>query len=295
MYYFIYVLFHLCIISYNDIRYNIIKKRIELFIGELFMDKKRNVKMASFIENTNIETGYLGLFIGPMYSGKTSKLIELYKQFRFCGVETMIINYAEDTRYSKDMLSTHDLNMVPCIMANTLSEVADITRGSAPFEPRGATDGEATLERYTNILDQESKEHNNPHRGFGVSPVILINEGQFFKDIVEWVTVAVNKYKKCVYICGLDGDFKRELFGNWLDLIPLCDSVEKLHSFCSGCKRRPALFSHRITCEKEQKVIGSSSKYVPLCRKCYETENERKNKNNDTINELEQFVNELCE
>jgi len=240
--------------------------------------------MASFIENTNIETGYLGLFIGPMYSGKTSKLIELYKQFRFCGVETMIINYAEDTRYSKDMLSTHDLNMVPCIMANTLSEVADIVND----EP----------------LEQETKEPNKTMWGSkGVEPlVILINEGQFFKDIVEWVTVAVNKYKKCVYICGLDGDFKRELFGNWLDLIPLCDSVEKLHSFCSGCKRRPALFSHRITCEKEQKVIGSSSKYVPLCRKCYETENDKKNKRNDTINELEQFVNdielrvnELCE
>jgi thymidine kinase len=244
------------------------------------MDKKRNVKMASFIENTDIETGYLGLFIGPMYSGKTSKLIELYKQFRFCGVETMIINYAEDTRYSKDMLSTHDMNMVPCIMANTLSEVANI------MEHPGET---------TNEISNSKKMFWGSK---GTEPlVILINEGQFFKDIVEWVTVAVNKYKKCVYICGLDGDFKRELFGNWLDLIPLCDSVEKLHSFCSGCKRRPALFSHRITCEKEQKVIGSSSKYVPLCRKCYETENERKNKKNervnDIVNELELFVNDL--
>jgi thymidine kinase len=249
------------------------------------MDKKRNVKMASFIENTDIETGYLGLFIGPMYSGKTSKLIELYKQFRFCGVETMIINYAEDTRYSKDMLSTHDLNMVPCIMANTLSEVADI-RGH-PVNPEIDTQGETTNE-ISNSKGVDPLGSNRMFRGLkGAEPlVILINEGQFFKDIVEWVTVAVNKYKKCVYICGLDGDFKRELFGNWLDLIPLCDSVEKLHSFCSGCKRRPALFSHRITCEKEQKVIGSSSKYVPLCRKCYETENERKNKNNERVSEL---------
>jgi thymidine kinase len=61
-----------------------------------------------------------------MYSGKTSKLIELYKQFSFCGVNTMTINYAEDTRYSDSMLSTHDMNMIPCIMATTLSEVANI-------------------------------------------------------------------------------------------------------------------------------------------------------------------------
>ena len=74
---------------------------------------------------------------------------------------------------------------------------------------------------------------------------------------------------------SLDGDFNRQLFGNWLELIPMCDTVEKLHSFCSGCKKREALFSHRLTSEKEQKVIGSNN-YVPLCRKCYDTEKECK-------------------
>jgi thymidine kinase len=205
------------------------------------MDYIKTSRNMSSTENA----GYLGLFIGPMYSGKTSKLIELYKQFKFCGVNTMVINYSEDTRYSKDMLSTHDMNMIPCIMASTLSEVAD-------------------------IIDVKPDDTNIKN----VS-VILINEGQFFKDIVEWVNKAVTVYKKCVYVCGLDGDFNRQLFGNWLELIPMCDTVEKLHSFCSGCKKREALFSHRLTSEKEQKVIGSNN-YVPLCRKCYDTEKECK-------------------
>ncbi len=205
-----------------------------------YIKSSRNM---SSIENT----GYLGLFIGPMYSGKTSKLIELYKQFKFCGVNTLVINYSEDTRYSKDMLSTHDMNMIPCIMVSTLSEVAD-------------------------IVNEKSEDINASDKHFGNASVILINEGQFFKDIVEWVNKAVSVYKKCVYICGLDGDFKRQLFGNWLELIPLCDTVEKLHSYCSGCKKKEALFSHRLTSEKEQKVIGSDN-YVPLCRKCYDTEN----------------------
>jgi len=207
--------------------------------------------------NTNADTGYLGLFIGPMYSGKTSKLIELYKQFSFCGVNTMTINYAEDTRYSDSMLSTHDMNMIPCIMATTLSEVA-------------------------NIVGQKREDVEKDNE-FNNARIILINEGQFFKDIVEWVTKAVCEYNKCVYICGLDGDFKRQLFGNWLDLIPLCDTVKKLHSFCNGCKKRQALFSHRISSEKEQKVIGSDAKYVPLCRKCYDCQVSNKNESQSLL------------
>ena len=183
-------------------------------------------------------TGYLELIIGPMYSGKTSKLLELYKQFTFCGIKTLVINYDEDTRYSDTQLSSHDKIMIPCKQANSLTR--DITSTDATF-----------LE----------------------AQVILINEGQFFKDIVEWTKTAVEKYNKSVYICGLDGDFKRNSFGQWLDLLPFCDKVTKLHSYCSLCKKNPAIFSHRLTGETAQKIIGSDN-YVPLCRSCYVKSNQ---------------------
>lgn len=185
----------------------------------------------------NTSTGYLELIIGPMYSGKTSKLLELYKQFTFCEIKTMVINYDEDTRYSNTQLSSHDKIMIPCKQANIL---------------------------HRDIISTDKE--------FSEAQVILINEGQFFKDIVEWTKTAVEKYNKSVYICGLDGDFKRESFGQWLDLIPFCDKVTKLHSYCSLCKKNPASFSHRLTSETAQKIIGSDN-YVPLCRACYVTTN----------------------
>lgn len=177
--------------------------------------------------------GYLELIIGPMYSGKTSKLLDLYKQFTFCDIKTMVINYDEDTRYSTTQLSSHDKIMIPCKQANLLNEDIPVT-----------------------------------NEEFIEAQVILINEGQFFKDIVEWTKIAVEKYNKSVYICGLDGDFKRQSFGNWLDLIPFCDKVTKLHSYCNLCKKNAAIFSHRLTNETAQKIIGSSN-YIPLCRSCY--------------------------
>ena len=44
--------------------------------------------------------------------------------------------------------------------------------------------------------------------------VFLINEGQFFEDLYDCVDSIVNKKKKKVYVCGLDGDYKRKKFGN---------------------------------------------------------------------------------
>jgi thymidine kinase len=45
-------------------------------------------------------------------------------------------------------------------------------------------------------------------------------------------------------------------------------------SLCSLCKNgTPGLFSMRLTNEKEQMLIGSSN-YIPVCRFCYE-ENEQ--------------------
>lgn len=184
--------------------------------------------------NTMTDSGMLHMFIGPMYSGKTSKMHELYKQFKFCQVPTMVINYSEDTRYTdKPELATHDKAMIPCTMASTMSEINVLT-------------------------DNDSTQ------------VYLINEGQFFPDIIEWTRTAISRpFNKKVYICGLDGDFERNTFGDWLSLIAYSDSVTKLRSICCDCRKADAIFSYRLTEEKAQKVIGSSS-YIPLCRYCYE-------------------------
>ena len=180
--------------------------------------------------------GYLELILGPMFSGKTSKILDLYKQCEFSNIPVVVINHTSDKRYSETMLSTHDLKMIPCIQASSLCDAMEI------------------LEIKNKISD---------------ATVILINEGQFFNDLYEWTEMMVETNHKEIYICGLDGDFNRNKFGQILDLIPLCDKVTKLKSLCSMCKNgTKALFSLRVTEEKEQVLIGSDC-YKPVCRACY--------------------------
>lgn len=195
------------------------------------------------------ENGSLTIITGPMFSGKTTALIDFYNQIKTrsvpiynnpkCTVKktVIVINNNLDIRYSTTDLVNHNKTKVPCTFVKNLNELSHLENGEI------------------------SEEFNN-------ADFILINECQFFDNIKDWILVAVNKYKKNIYISGLDGDFQQNIFGNWYELIPHCNHIIKLHSTCHLCKLENAIFSHRISNEDTQTVIGSDN-YIPLCRKCF--------------------------
>jgi len=190
--------------------------------------------------------GRLELYLGPMYSGKTSKLLEIYKQCSFCNIPVAVVNHCSDTRYHESMLSTHDKTMIPCIQTQNLNDIWG-----------------------NKSIDESFDENSSKHLKLRSAEVILINEGQFFDDLYDCVVEMLNEKKK-VYIAGLDGDFKRKKFGQMLDLVPMCDSITKLTSLCSICKNgEPGIFSLRLSNEKQQTLVGSDC-YVPVCRNCYD-------------------------
>lgn len=189
-------------------------------------------------QNQNVSPsseGYLELILGPMFSGKTSTLKKIYDQCMYCNIPVMVINYEADNRYcDASFMSTHDKIMIPCVKGVSISEILEV-----------------------------NKEKLND------SEVILINEGQFFKDIDQVIHLVETLHKR-VYICGLDGDFKKNKIGSLIDLIPHCDNVYKLKSLCSECRDgKSGLFSYRITNETDQVVIGVEN-YKPVCRGCFE-------------------------
>jgi thymidine kinase len=204
------------------------------------------------MSSSEMNAGYLELIVGPMYSGKTSRLVEVYNKCKFCNISVSVINHTIDNRYDEELLSTHDQIKIPCIKTERLMDL--------------------WLDSSINILEDDISGISRIKEIFQISrsEVILINEGQFFPDLKEFVDYLLKNEKK-VYICGLDGDFERKRFGQILDLIPLCDKVTKLTSLCSLCKDgTPGIFSMRLTKETEQTVVGSDN-YIPVCRKCYES------------------------
>jgi len=195
--------------------------------------------------------GYLSLVVGSMFSGKTKRLIEMHQRHKreFPHKRLLVVNYAGDTRYNAaTVLTTHDGQTLPCISADTLASI---------------------------MMDMMRAD------------VILINEAQFFQDLVPQVLELVNELGKEVHVFGLDGDFRHQRFGTLLDLIPECDSVVKLRAVCKQCgKPDSAIFSQRLTGESEQVVIGSDN-YMPLCRKCHLMQNGQSMNRNSFTTECE--------
>tara|TARA_B110000858_G_scaffold118457_1_gene135134 strand:+ start:277 stop:672 length:396 start_codon:yes stop_codon:yes gene_type:complete len=98
--------------------------------------------------------------------------------------------------------------------------------------------------------------------------VIAIDEVQFFSNLKEFIFENVEKKRKHVIMVGLSGDSNRAPFGEILSIIPLADNLIYKRALCAICRDGTlASFTKRISSEK--KIVSIDSKYLPVCRKCY--------------------------
>jgi thymidine kinase len=179
----------------------------------------------------------LELILGPMFSGKTSALQSIIRRHEVLGLKCVAYKPLIDGRYGEDeYIYNHDKIKVSAIPVTYLTQQALYTK----YE-------EASL--------------------------IIIEEGQFFGDLYEFVLKAVETDGKHVIVAGLDGDRFRKPFGQLLQLIPIADRITKLTSLCKLCatsgQATPALFSYGATKVTDTVHVGGPECYMPLCRKHY--------------------------
>lgn len=164
-----------------------------------------------------------------MFSGKTEELLRRVKRAEIAKQSITTIKPLVDKRYSETEVVSHNKASMPCITVTKASEI---------------------LPHCININ------------------VLAIDEAQFFDaQLVNICMQAANNGLR-VIVAGLDMDFEGEPFGSIPSLCAIADHVTKLHAICVHCGAL-AQFSHRLSPQKEQIVLGELNVYEPLCRKCY--------------------------
>ena len=197
--------------------------------------------------NSESGEGKIELIIGPMFSGKSTRLIEQMRKYVYKAKKTIMVKYYADQRYSeKSEVVTHDLIKYDSINCKLL-------RNS--FE---------TLKQYD---------------------VIGIDEGQFFADLVE-VCEELALMGKNILIAALNGDFRMEPFPVIQRIISKADKIKLLKAYCFNC-HKDAKFSLRIVQSNETVLIGAGEAYKPACRECHVFFSKQRENGNLDLNKIE--------
>ena len=197
--------------------------------------------------NSESGEGKIELILGPMFSGKSTRLIELMRKYVYKAKKTIMIKYYADQRYSeKSEVVTHDLIKYDSINCKLLRNSFD------------------TLKQYD---------------------VIGIDEGQFFADLVE-VCEELALMGKIVLIAALNGDFRMEPFPVIQRIISKSDKIKLLKAYCFNC-HKDAKFSLRIVQSNETVLIGAGEAYKPACRECHVFFSKQREKGNLNLAKLD--------
>jgi len=182
----------------------------------------------------------LELLIGPMFAGKSSAIQSIVRRHQSLGWSVFVITHSMDTRYSAEpAIVNHDKQAMPAVAAEKLMPLLE-------------------------------------HAAYASSRLVVIEEAQFFCDLVPFVQAVVDRDGKHCVVVGLDGDAERRPFGRVLDLIPMADRVTKLTAMCRLCKDgTPAIFTHAYAADaivsnaEGKPCVGADERYAPMCRKHY--------------------------
>ena len=157
----------------------------------------------------------------------------------------MVINYSQDIRYSTAAVGTESSQ--------------NHSEGTGPM----ITHDKLILQAL--MLDDLSLVEKEHSKTYHASEVIAINEGQFFQGLKQFCANCLSD-GKTVVVCGLDGDYRQEPFGEILDLIPISQELIRLNALCQECGDGTlAYFTKRKGSATKQVVIGGNELYLPVC------------------------------
>ena len=174
-------------------------------------------------------TGWVEVIAGAMFSGKTEELIRRLMRAIIARQKVEIFKPVIDTRYHDKYVVSHNETQIRSTPVNFSQDILLLA---------------------------------------GNCDVVGIDEAQFFDEHLVNVVTKLADQGKRVIIAGLDMDYMGKPFGPMPSLMAIAEFVTKVHPVCIKCGAI-AVYSHRLTKDKNTVMLGEKETYEPLCRTCY--------------------------
>lgn len=169
-------------------------------------------------------------FIGPMFSGKSDKLIEVYNKI-YNKDNIICFKPVDDNRDLGVISSRNKQSQLKCYLINRFEDILFILKGL-----------------------------NTPFLG----KIILIDEAQFIKGNVQYLNYLSIKLDYDIYISGLSLTSNLKPFGCMPEILSISDNIVKLWAHCYYCGRRADYT--RCLVDKVKDVLVGNEEYIPVCK-----------------------------
>ena len=184
-------------------------------------------------------TGRITVYSGPMYAGKTTKLIQI--------VHDRVSKHNRTVLFIKHKLDQRFTN-----------EAKVISHDGAHATPTKTIQVVRLSTLAMDVIDAYD--------------VICVDEGQFFPDLVENCDNWANRGRD-VHVAGLSSMSNREIWPEMEGMVAKSDDFFKLHSDCALCGK-VADWTYKFGNEKctnvfTKKEVGGKDMYIATCRGCH--------------------------
>ena len=196
---------------------------------------------------------HLEVYVGPMFSAKTERLIAELKRATYAGKRIKVLKPGRDTR-TDEFIASRRVN----------------------------PDGSVTIVDTFPAIVIRTEDELHAVLSPSDYDVLAIDEAQFFPldegmhDPLGWFGRAIRDLLRDkregnlrILIAGLDLDFAEEPFGPMPGLLSLADTIEKLKAVCMACGDYNAHLSQRLSEVDSQIAVGDAGMYQARCRACF--------------------------
>lgn len=200
--------------------------------------------------------GHIHVITGPMFSGKTSRLIEMLKRYEYMAKRVVVFNHTlDEQRYGAGKISSHNLLEIDCFSVSGVEEVRRHLENEGRDVKVVAFD---EVEFYAVDPEKDAED-----------PELVDKWFRFFHRLAD--------EGKIVIVAGLNTNFRGE---PWLLMQELLsrrpDKITFLNAICMKCQSEMASLTQRLLKNVEPAPyddplikVGGLDAYQARCRFCH--------------------------
>jgi len=182
------------------------------------------------MHQTPLDTGWVEVVCGPMFSGKTEELLRRLRRAELARQKVQSFKPARDNRYDATQIVSHSQQRRDGMAVHTAEELRRAVRPE--------------------------------------TQVVGIDEVQFFDAGIVDVVDQLATGGKRVLVAGLDQDYLGRPFEPMPQLLALAEYITKTLAICMQCGN-PAGRSQRLVPQGDRVLVGAHDTYEARCRKCF--------------------------